>query len=142
MSRSSFRVNPHSIVSLNVKKLFAWCRRHTWCLSDSNEIWTHSHYVRKRNPWTWDVGARNGVKWEFSPLFNPVYLFDNKACTWKRGHGRHWYVQKEPHQKEVDIWNYVKTCISFYVFVLFIYLFACLIIFLHFKNLQSLIYVS
>ena len=43
--------------------------------------------------------------------------------------GNHWYVLKEPHYGGVDIWNYVKTCISFHVFRL---LFVCLIIFLHF----------
>ena len=38
---------------------------------------------------TWDVWARHGVEGGFSHLINPVYLFDNKACTWKRGHGCH-----------------------------------------------------
>ena len=36
MSRTSFRVNPHSIVCLNVKKLLARSRRHIWSLSYSN----------------------------------------------------------------------------------------------------------
>ena len=36
MSHTSFRVNPHSIVCLNVKELFARSRRHIWSLSDSN----------------------------------------------------------------------------------------------------------
>ena len=48
MSRTSFRVNPHSIVCLNVKELLAWSRRHIWSLSDSNGIRTHTHLVRKR----------------------------------------------------------------------------------------------
>ena len=30
----SFRVNPHSIVCLNVKKLLTWSRRHIWSISD------------------------------------------------------------------------------------------------------------
>ena len=48
MSRTSFRVNPHSIVCLNVKILLARSRRRIWILSDSNEFRTHSHLVRKR----------------------------------------------------------------------------------------------
>ena len=48
MSRTSFRVNPHTIVCLNVKELFARSRRHIWSLSDSNAIRTHNHLVRKR----------------------------------------------------------------------------------------------
>ena len=47
MLHTSFRVNAHSIVCLNVKKLLAWGRCHIWSLSDSNEIWTHNHLVRK-----------------------------------------------------------------------------------------------
>ena len=54
--------------------------------------------------------ARHAIKGELSLLFNPICLFDNKTCTKKRGHGRNWYVQKEPHHGEVGIWNYVKTC--------------------------------
>ena len=47
MSRSSFRVNPHSIVCLNVKELLARSRRHIWSLSDSNVIRTHNNLIRK-----------------------------------------------------------------------------------------------
>ena len=47
MSRTSFRVNPHSIASLNVKELLARSRRHIWSLYDSNGIRTHNHLVRK-----------------------------------------------------------------------------------------------
>ena len=48
MSRTSFRVNSHSIVCMNIKELRARSRRHIWSLSDSNEIRTHNHLVRKR----------------------------------------------------------------------------------------------
>ena len=48
MSRTSFRVNPHSIVCLNVKERLAQSWRHIWSLSDSNVIRTHCHLVRKR----------------------------------------------------------------------------------------------
>ena len=48
MSITSFRVNPHSIVCLNVKKLLAPSGRHIWSLSDSNVIRTHNHLFRKR----------------------------------------------------------------------------------------------
>ena len=49
MSCTSFRVNLHSIVGLNVKEPLAWSRRHIWSLSDSNEIQTHTHLVCKWN---------------------------------------------------------------------------------------------
>ena len=49
MSHTSFRVNPHSIVCWNFKKLLAWSRRRIWSLSNSNGIWTHNHLVRKLN---------------------------------------------------------------------------------------------
>ena len=48
MSRTSFRVNPHSIVCLNVKEHLARSRRHISSLSDSNGIRTHNHLVHKR----------------------------------------------------------------------------------------------
>ena len=43
-----------------------------------------------------------------------------------------WYTRKELHHGGMDIWNYIKTRITFNVFCLFIYLFVCLIIFVHF----------
>ena len=48
ISRTSFIVNSHSIVCLNVKALLAWSRRHIWRLSDSNEIRTYNKLVRKQ----------------------------------------------------------------------------------------------
>ena len=48
MSRANLRVNPHSIVCLNVKKLVVRSRRRIWSLSDWNEIRTNKHLVRKR----------------------------------------------------------------------------------------------
>ena len=48
MSGTNFRVNPHSIVCLNVKELLARSRSHIWSLGDSNGIRTHNHWVRKR----------------------------------------------------------------------------------------------
>ena len=47
ISRTSFRVNLQYIVCLNVKKLLAWSRDHTWSSSDSNMIRTQNHLVRK-----------------------------------------------------------------------------------------------
>ena len=47
LSRANFRVNLHSIVCLNVNELLAQSRCHIWSLSDSNEIRTHNHLVRK-----------------------------------------------------------------------------------------------
>ena len=48
MSHTSFRMNLHSIVCLNVKELLDGSRRHIWSLSDRNGIRTHNHLVRKR----------------------------------------------------------------------------------------------
>ena len=48
MSRTSFRVNLHSIVCLNIKELLTRSRRNIWSLSDSNRIQTHNHLVSKR----------------------------------------------------------------------------------------------
>ena len=48
MSRTSFRVDAHSIVCLNVNKLPARSRRHIWSLSNSNEIRTRNHLVLKQ----------------------------------------------------------------------------------------------
>ena len=50
MSRTSFRVNSHSIICLNVKETLVGRRRHIRSLSDSNAIRTHKHLVRKRTP--------------------------------------------------------------------------------------------
>ena len=51
--------------------------------------------------YAWCRGRKN-----FS-LIQPVFVFDNKTCTWKPGNGRHWGRS----QGEVDIRNYVKTCV-------------------------------
>ena len=48
ISRTSFGVNPQSIVFLNVKELLARCRRHIWSLNNSDEIRTDNHLVRNR----------------------------------------------------------------------------------------------
>ena len=46
--RTSFIVNLHSVVCLNVRELITRSRRHVWSLSDSSGIRTHKHLVRKR----------------------------------------------------------------------------------------------
>ena len=48
ISRMSLRVNPHSIVCLNVKKILARGRHHIWSLSDTSKIRTHNHLVVRR----------------------------------------------------------------------------------------------
>ena len=42
------RVNPYSVVWLNVKKLLVQSSRHIWSLSGSNEIRTHNYLVCKQ----------------------------------------------------------------------------------------------
>ena len=68
-----------------------------------------------------DVWTRHGDEGWFSRLFNLPCLFDKKTCTWKRGHGRHWYVWKEPHHGGVDILNYVNMCVLIFQFILLRY---------------------
>ena len=54
MSRTRFRVNPHSIViCLNGKELLSPNRWNIWSLSDCNGTRTHNHLVRK---WTFNHG--------------------------------------------------------------------------------------
>ena len=48
MSRTSFRVNLHSMVCLNVKQLLARSTRHILRLSDRSVIRTNNHLVHKR----------------------------------------------------------------------------------------------
>ena len=48
MSHTSFRVNPHYTVCLNVKELLARSRHHICGLSDSTMIRIHNHLVCKR----------------------------------------------------------------------------------------------
>ena len=67
MSRTSFKVNLHSIVCLNLKELLARSRRHIWSLSDSNRIRTHNHLNKKqtltRNGWVF-VYEQSGCGFE------------------------------------------------------------------------------
>ena len=78
MSRTSFRVNLHSIMCLNVKELLAQSRCHIWTLSDSNGIWTHNHLIRKRiQPFKWlSVYKISGCGFE-SPC---CHLFSKAVC--------------------------------------------------------------
>ena len=48
VSRTRFRLNPYSIVCLNVKELFAQGIHTIWKLSGRNEIRIHQHLVRNR----------------------------------------------------------------------------------------------
>ena len=48
MSRTSSRVNSHSILCLNVKELVCRSKHHIRSLSDGNVISTNSHLVRKQ----------------------------------------------------------------------------------------------
>ena len=57
----NFRVNPHSIVCLNVKELLARSRRQIWSLSDSNEIRTHK-LLRSRS----SLRFRQTIEWGFT----------------------------------------------------------------------------
>ena len=73
MSRTSFRVNPHSIVCLNVREVLARSRGHIWSLSDSNVIRTHNHLVRK---WTLNYLAKLAKLW----LSGWVFVYELSGC--------------------------------------------------------------
>ena len=60
----------------------------------------------------------------------PVFSLENRTCTWKRGHGRHWYVRKKP--SGVDIWGYVNACILLFLFIIQTLKFFTLFIFHYF----------
>ena len=78
MPRTSARVNSHSIVCLNVKQLFSRSSHHIWSLSDSSEIRTHNHLVRKETirP-VWLNGSR--TKW----LWVRISLLSLKLQIWR-----------------------------------------------------------
>ena len=61
MSRTSFRVNLHSIVCLNAKELLARSRRHIWILSNSNEI-RSNNLLRSRS----SSRFRQTIEWGFT----------------------------------------------------------------------------
>ena len=67
-------MNPHSIVSLNVKDLLARSRRHIWSLSDSNVIRIHNQIVRK---WTFNYLAK--LAWSVW-LNGKVYVYELSDC--------------------------------------------------------------
>ena len=81
-----------------------------------------------------DAGASHGAKKEFSHLFNPVYLLDDKTFTWRRGHSCHWYVRKRPHRGE---WIYGATWKCLLPFMFFVHLFVCL-----FSNIFTFLYLQ
>ena len=60
----------------------------------------------------------------------PGFSLENRTCTWKRGHGRHWYVRKKP--SGVDIWGYVNACILLFLFIIQTLKFFTLFIFHYF----------
>ena len=72
MLRTSFRLNIHSIVCLNVKELFAWIRRYIGNLSDSNGIWTHNHLARNRT-------LNHLANWPFW-LNGWVFVYELSGC--------------------------------------------------------------
>ena len=47
-SHACSRVNPDSVICLDIKALLARSRSHIWSLSNSKEIWTQNRSVRKR----------------------------------------------------------------------------------------------
>ena len=74
MSRTSFRVNPHSLVCQNVKELLA-----LKFISDSNVIRTHNHLVRKRTLNQW-LGVRLRTKWLWVRI--QLLSFKHLLCYW------------------------------------------------------------
>ena len=63
--------------------------------------------------------------------YSTRFLF--RTCTWKRGHGRLWYVRKKP--SGVNIWGYVNTCILLFLFIIQTLQFFTLFIFHYFLSI-------
>ena len=64
MSSASFKVNIHSLVCLNVKKILAQSRHHIWSLSDSNEIRTRNHLTITVNIWSFSIVFKGRLSFE------------------------------------------------------------------------------
>ena len=77
MSRTSFRVNPHSIVCLNVKEILAWSRCYIRSLRDINinEIRTHNHLVPK-------YSQQSAIIWPVW-LHGWVFVYELNGCGFK-----------------------------------------------------------
>ena len=104
MSRTRFRVNPHSIVCLNVNELLAQCRRHIWSLIDINGIWTHNYLVRK--PILNHIAKL--AKWLSCVV--STYLYGVFDCILLSCHIRDWLYslrkyQGTPCSKQAPIWS-------------------------------------
>ena len=84
MSRTSFKVNLHSIVCLNLKELLARSRRHIWSLSDSNRIRTHNHLVRKQTHEMVECSFTNKVDVGSNPVAVYFYSYRRKPNTLNR----------------------------------------------------------
>ena len=69
MSRTSFRVNLHSILCLNVKELLAGSRCFIWSLIENNGIRTHNHLVRKR---TLHHDKQSSGIYAYFPIFHDI----------------------------------------------------------------------
>ena len=76
MSHTSFRVDLHSTVCLNVKEFLARSRRHIWSLSDSSGIRTNSHLFHKQtlNGWVF-VCKLSGCGFEFRSCHLIFYVY-------------------------------------------------------------------
>ena len=75
MPRTSFRVNLHSTVCLNVNELLARSRPHIWSLNDSNVIRDHNHLIRKRTL----IHLAKLAKW--LGCFMSTYLYGAFDCV-------------------------------------------------------------
>ena len=93
MSCTSFRLNPHFIICLNVMELLARSRCQIWSLSDSNAIWTNNHLVCKR---TLNHLAKL-TKWLSFVVSTYLYgAFDSQANyrVWIHSETRTWHGNK------------------------------------------------
>ena len=119
ISRTSFRVNLHSVVRLNVKELLARSRHHIWSLSDCNGIRTHNHLVLKRTL----NHLANLAKWLSCVVTNVTaciycfdlliltysgFTFDNDNFDLRKRLGFKWILQP---------WN---VCLPFFLFSYFL----------------------
>ena len=108
MSRTRFRVNPHSIVCLNVNELLAKCRRHIWSLIDINGIRIHNYLVWK--PILHHIAKP--AKWLSCVV--STYLYGVFHCILLSCHIRDWLYSLRKHQgtpcsKQAPIWSLIGS---------------------------------
>ena len=105
MSDTSFRLNLHSTVCLNVKELLARSRRHIGNLSGSHGIRTHNRLVRLQTKWVWVcIPFLSHKSCRFvGPYCHICFIY------YQRAFDLHLFLQGRFHLMEGG-WKFSKSC--------------------------------